>query len=221
MKIDRVVFTQGATSLKNMPQESTPEVAFIGRSNVGKSSLINRLLQRKNLARTSGTPGKTQEINFFLVNEAFHVVDLPGFGYAKVSKTQRAKWQQLIGTYLVGRSQLKVVFQLIDSRHAPTELDREVILLLKESSAAHVILLTKGDKLSGNERSKSIAVVHKALLSLGRECPIVLTSASDGRGRDTILEWLNFYLQPLLIPEPIQDPDQDPGQDPILPDTEP
>lgn len=176
----------------------TPEVAFIGRSNVGKSSLINRLLQRKNLARTSGTPGKTQEINFFLVNELFHVVDLPGFGYAKVSKSQRAKWQQLIGTYLVGRQQLKVVFQLIDSRHAPTELDREVILLMSESSAAHVILLTKGDKLSGNERAKSIAQVHKVMATLGKECPIVLTSASDGRGRDQIIEWLNFYLQPHL-----------------------
>ena len=194
MKIDHVVFAQGSTSLKNMPQEPIPEVAFIGRSNVGKSSLINRLLKRKNLARTSGTPGKTQEINYYLVNDLFHIVDLPGFGYARVSKTQRAKWHKLIGSYLIGREQLKVVFQLIDSRHAPTKLDREVIILLTESPAEHVILLTKGDKLSGNERSKSIARVTNTLLELGKERPVVLTSAADGRGREEILEWMDTHL---------------------------
>ncbi|NQV73004.1 YihA family ribosome biogenesis GTP-binding protein [bacterium] len=194
MKIDHVVFAQGSTSLKNMPQEERPEVAFIGRSNVGKSSLINRLLKRKSLARTSSTPGKTQEINYYLVNDRFHVVDLPGFGYARVSKAQRARWQKLIRSYLIAREQLKVVFQLIDSRHAPTELDREVILLMAESPAEHVILLTKADKLSGNERAKTIARVTKTLLELGKERPIVLTSASDGRGRDEILEWMDTHL---------------------------
>jgi GTP-binding protein len=195
MKIDQVNFAQGSTSLKNMPQDPIPEVAFIGRSNVGKSSLINKLLQRKSLARTSSTPGKTQEINFYLVNDSFHVVDLPGFGYARVSKSQRAKWQRLIGTYLTGREQLKVVFQLIDSRHPPTALDKEVILLMSESAAEHVILLTKGDKLSGNERHKSIAQVQKALLELGKEKPIILTSAKDGRGREEILKWIYTYLK--------------------------
>lgn len=177
-----------------MPQGPLPEVAFIGRSNVGKSSLINRLLQRKSLARTSRTPGKTQEINFYLVNERFHVVDLPGFGYAKVSKTQRAKWQQSIANYLSERVQLKVVFQLMDSRHPPTDLDREVVLLMAQSPADHVVLLTKSDKLSGNERSKATQRVHDALLELGKERPVVLTSANDGRGRDAILDWIDTYL---------------------------
>ncbi len=195
MKIEDVNFVQGATTLAQMPETQISEVAFIGRSNVGKSSLINQLLRRRNLARTSRTPGKTQEVNFFLVNNRFHVVDLPGLGYAKVSKKQRAYWQKLIGSYMKERSQLRVVFQLIDSRHPPTGLDREVIMLMPESDAEHVILLTKGDKLSGNSRSKAIAEVRKVLDGLGQEKPIVLTSAKDGRGRDEILNWIATYVR--------------------------
>ena len=194
MKIEDVTFVQGATTLAQMPPAPISEVAFLGRSNVGKSSLINQLLRRRNLARTSRTPGKTQEVNFFLVNNRFHVVDLPGLGYAKVSKKQRAYWQKLIGSYMKERSQLRVVFQLIDSRHPPTELDREVMMLMPESDAEHVILLTKGDKLSGNSRSKAVEGVRKVLAGLGQEKPIVLTSAKDGRGRDEILNWIATYV---------------------------
>lgn len=194
MRIDDVTFVKGATKMGQMPLVRFPEVAFIGRSNVGKSSLINNLLKRKKLARISGTPGKTQEINFFLVNNKFHVVDLPGFGYARVSKKQRAHWQKLIGSYIMYREQLKVVFQLVDSRHKPTELDREIMMLMPESNAAHVILLTKSDKLSGNERSKSVARVHTALKELGQEKPVFLTSAKDSRGREDILDWIQTHL---------------------------
>lgn len=194
MKIEDVNFVQGATTLAQMPGAPISEVAFIGRSNVGKSSLINQLLRRRNLARTSRTPGKTQEVNFFLVNNRFHVVDLPGLGYARVSKKQRAYWRKLIGSYMKERSQLRVVFQLIDSRHPPTEMDREVMMLMPESDAEHVILLTKGDKLSGNSRSKAVAGVHKVLAGLGQEKPVVLTSAKDGRGRDEILKWIATYV---------------------------
>lgn len=194
MKIEDVNFVQGATTLAQMPAAPISEVAFIGRSNVGKSSLINQLLRRRNLARTSRTPGKTQEVNFFLVNNRFHVVDLPGLGYARVSKKQRAYWRKLIGSYMKERSQLRVVFQLIDSRHPPTEMDREVMMLMPESDAEHVILLTKGDKLSGNSRSKAVAGVHKVLAGLGQEKPVVLTSAKDGRGRDEILKWIATYV---------------------------
>ena len=197
MTIDQVTFLKGSTKLGQMPEEPVAEFAFVGRSNVGKSSLINRLFQRRNLARTSSTPGKTQEINFYLVNDSFHVVDLPGFGYAKVSKVQRAKWQKLIGSYLLHREQLVAVFQLIDSRHEPTALDRELMMLMSESSAEHVILLTKGDKLSGNQRNKSIARVKKALAALGQEKPVILTSANDGRGRGEILDWMNTWLTAL------------------------
>lgn len=194
MDIHSVTFTGGATKLGHMPEDGLPEVAFIGRSNVGKSSLINAFLKRKALARTSSTPGKTQEINFFRVNDAFYVVDLPGFGYAKVSKAHRAAWQKLIGAYLVGREPLRVVFQLVDSRHEPTALDKEVMVLLRESSAEHVVVLTKSDKLSGNERHKSVSRVHKTLLSLGMERPVVLTSAHDGRGRNELLDWLEQLM---------------------------
>ena len=195
MKIDQVEFVQGAMALGKMPETGQPEIAFVGRSNVGKSSLINRLLNRKNLARTSSTPGKTQEINFYLVNNTFHVVDLPGFGYARVSKKQRAKWQTLIGNYITKRELLRVVFQLIDSRHPPTPLDKELMMLMRESDAEHVILLTKGDKLSGNERSKSVAIVRKTLAELGQDKPVILTSAKDGRGKPELLGWIQTHLQ--------------------------
>jgi GTP-binding protein len=194
MTIDQVEFVQGATALGQMPEEPIAEFAFVGRSNVGKSSLINRLFERRNLARTSSTPGKTQEINFFWVNNAFHVVDLPGFGYAKVSKKQRAAWQKLIGQYLMHRPQLVAVFQLVDARHEPTALDKELMMLMQESPAEHVILLTKGDKLSGNERHKSIARCRKTLAKLGQEKPVILTSAQDGRGRGEILDWMQTWL---------------------------
>ncbi len=197
MTIDQVTFVKGSTKLGQMPEEPVAEFAFVGRSNVGKSSLINRLFERRNLARTSSTPGKTQEINFYLVNDSFHVVDLPGFGYAKVSKVQRAKWQKLIGSYLLHRQQLVAVFQLIDSRHEPTALDKELMMLMSESSAEHVILLTKGDKLSGNQRNKAIARVKKALAALGQEKPVILTSANDGRGRGDILDWMDTWLTAL------------------------
>ena len=195
MKIDQVEFVQGAMALGKMPETGQPEIAFVGRSNVGKSSLINRLFNRKNLARTSSTPGKTQEINFYLVNNTFHVVDLPGFGYARVSKKQRAKWQTLIGNYITKRELLRVVFQLIDSRHPPTPLDKELMMLMRESDAEHVILLTKGDKLSGNERSKSVAIVRKTLAELDQDKPVILTSAKDGRGKPELLGWIQTHLQ--------------------------
>ncbi len=195
MKIDQVEFVQGAMALGKMPETGQPEIAFVGRSNVGKSSLINRLFNRKNLARTSSTPGKTQEINFYLVNNTFHVVDLPGIGYARASKKQRAKWQTLIGNYITKRELLRVVFQLIDSRHPPTPLDKELMMLMRESDAEHVILLTKGDKLSGNERSKSVAIVRKTLAELGQDKPVILTSAKDGRGKPELLGWIQTHLQ--------------------------
>ncbi len=177
-----------------MPKDRLPEIAFVGRSNVGKSSLVNMFLQRRSIARISSTPGKTQEINFFRINDRFYVVDLPGFGYARVSKSQRKHWQQLIGRYVLERETLSVVFQLIDSRHEPTELDREVMLLLKESPASHVILLSKSDKLSGNGRTQSRRRMEECLDSLLLEVPVIMTSAKKGSGRNEIVQWVNTLL---------------------------
>jgi GTP-binding protein len=194
MDIRHVEFITGAAGVEGMPVDPRPEVAFVGRSNVGKSSLINMVTGRRNIARTSGTPGKTTEINFFLVDDRFFLVDLPGFGYAKTSRTRREAWQKLIGRYLVGRPALRLVFQLIDSRHDPTKLDRELFQLMRESPAAHVVLLTKSDKLSGNQRQKSVARARRAAAEYGLELPVVLTSAEDGRGRDEILDWMELHL---------------------------
>lgn len=194
MKIREATFVTGAVSMTGMPVDGLSEVAFVGRSNVGKSSLINMLLGRKNLARTSGTPGKTQEINFFLVNHALYFVDLPGFGYARASKRSRAKWRKTIANYVLERPPLKLVFQLIDSRHSPTELDKEVMLLLKESVAARIVLLTKGDKLSGNQRAKAVDRTREILKSFHTEIPVILTSSKTSRGKKETLNWVRTLV---------------------------
>ncbi|GIV61109.1 MAG: putative GTP-binding protein EngB [Rhodothermaceae bacterium] len=191
MKMRDVRFVRGVAAWSGLPDDGLPEVAFIGRSNVGKSSLINLITGRRALARTSGTPGKTRELNFYRVDDRFYLVDLPGFGYAKVARTERVRWQRLIGRYLTERPTLRAIFHLIDSRHPPTALDREVMLLTRESEAPYIVLLTKTDKLSGNGRQKAVAAVQRALQAAGREAPVLLTSAEDGRGRDEVLRWID------------------------------
>ena len=169
-------------------------MAFIGRSNVGKSSLLNRLVGRKSLARTSGTPGKTQQFNYYLAADRFYLVDLPGYGYAKVAQTERARWGRFIGRYLQEREPLRVVFHLVDSRHPPTALDRDIMAWMRASPASYVIALTKTDKLSGNGRTKSVRAVEEALEPLAMEVPVVLTSAEDGRGRKELLGWIDALV---------------------------
>lgn len=203
MTIRSVEFITSALTWKALPPGDRPEVAFVGRSNVGKSSLLNALTNRKNLARTSGTPGKTQALNFFLANAerdgsgGFYLVDVPGYGYAKVSQKQRAKWQRLIGRYVTDRAfegPLRAVVQLIDSRHPPTKMDKELTALLRESPAPHVVALTKGDKLSGNGRPKAVARMKKELASVGLHLPVVMTSAETGRGLDELWDWVEMFL---------------------------
>ena len=193
MVIRSASFVKGATTLAGMPDDGRPEVAFVGRSNVGKSSLLNMILGRKKLARTSGSPGKTREVNFFLINDALYFVDLPGLGYARVSRSSRSEWQRLIGAYVTSRPTLNTVFQLIDARHPPTGLDREAALLMRDSEAHHVVLLTKVDKLSGTVRIRAERQTSEALAALGMEVPIIPTSARTGYGRREVLKWLETF----------------------------
>ena len=188
-------FVISAADIRQLPSTELPEIAFAGRSNVGKSSLINMLLRRKNLARTSGQPGKTQQLNYYLIDEAFHLVDLPGYGYARVSRTQREAWVRLIGKYLETREQLKALVHLIDSRHEPTELDLMVMDFIRGRALPCMIALTKTDKLSGNGRARATRNVQRALEDRAMELPVVLTSAEKGRGRDELWDWLSFYVK--------------------------
>ncbi len=194
MKIKKATFVKGVVDWQGLPADGRPEVAFIGRSNVGKSSLINQVLGQKGLARTSGTPGKTREFNFYLVNGRFYVVDLPGFGYAKTSKAERERWAERIERYLMEREPLRAAFHLIDSRHAPTDLDRDVLAAMTGQRVPYVAVLTKADKLSGNERAKSTARVTEVLQEFGLEAPIVLTSAKTGRGRKELTGWIDALV---------------------------
>ncbi len=195
MKIKTANFERASPSLAELPAPGAPEVAFIGRSNVGKSSLLNRLVNRKALARTSGTPGKTRELNFYRINDAFYFVDLPGFGYARVSKKERAAWQRTIGGYIATRESLRLILHLVDGRHDPTPLDLEIMALIRESTAVYAVLMTKSDKLSGNQRAKNVAAVVKAGKGMGLEVPVILTSAKDGRGKEEALKLIGLHVR--------------------------
>ena len=182
MKILSVEFVKSACKQEQWTTGGLPEIAFLGRSNVGKSSLINSLLQRKGLARTSNTPGRTQSINFFLVNENFYFADLPGYGYAKVSKTMRADWGKMAEEYLSNRRELALSIQLIDSRHNPTELDRQLNEWLHFYRKNHIIVATKADKLSSNKLQKSLSEIKEVL----PESEILTYSSLTGKGREAV-----------------------------------
>jgi len=182
MKIASSEFVKSAFDKSHWVSDQRPEIAFLGRSNVGKSSLINSLLLRRGLARTSNTPGRTQSINFFLINESFYFVDLPGFGFARVSKAMRADWGKMAEEYLEQRRELVLSIQLVDSRHEPTELDRQLNEWLVFHKKKHFVAATKSDKLSGNELRKSLAGLEKTFAT----SRIIPFSARTGVGRENI-----------------------------------
>lgn len=163
MKVTSAKFTASAATWASVPRGQLPEVAFIGRSNVGKSSLINSLLGVKGLARTSSTPGRTQALNFFLINEQFYFVDLPGYGYAKTSKTTRQAWGKLIEKYLAEREQLVLSILIVDARHEPSPLDLQMKSWLQHFGLSYLVVSTKIDKLSTNERRVSQARARESL----------------------------------------------------------
>ncbi len=189
-------FALAAPSWNTLPPSLLPEVAFVGRSNVGKSSLLNALLGRKALAHISKTPGKTRAFNFYLLGDGFYFVDLPGYGYAKVSQTERDRWARLIEQYVTERASLKLVLHLVDGRHDPTALDREVFRAMAVSPVPHLVVLTKADKLSGNERPRRVRAVQEALVETGKGAPVVLTSSQTGRGLETVRDWIMSVVAP-------------------------
>lgn len=182
MKITSAEFVKSAFERSHWVTDGRPEIAFLGRSNVGKSSLINSLLQRKGLARTSNTPGRTQSINFFLINDAFYFADLPGYGYARVSKTMRKDWGKMAEEYLANRKELVLFIQLVDSRHKPTELDLNLNEWLKIHGKNSIVVATKSDKLSSNTLVKSIRGIKDEL----PESNVIAYSAQTAKGRDKV-----------------------------------
>jgi GTP-binding protein len=192
VKIVSADYVDSAVRLDGMPKSGFPEVAMIGRSNVGKSSLINALLGRKNLARTSTAPGKTQMANFFAINGEFYLVDLPGLGYAKVSKRQRNAWERLIADYIGRRQTLRVVIHLFDSRRDPGTLDLAVTDMVRQAGRGYIVALTKIDKLTQRDRAASRTRLAMALLQHGLEPPIVETSARKRSGMKELWEWIDM-----------------------------
>jgi GTP-binding protein len=182
MKIASAEFIKSAYNQSHWTTDKLPEISFLGRSNVGKSSLINSLLLRKGLAKTSNTPGRTQCINFFLINKAFYFVDLPGYGYAKVSKSMRQDWGLMAQEYLAKRPQLMLSIELVDSRHSPTKLDEQLHEWLVFNRKPHIIVATKADKLSNNQLKKNLFDIEMAL----PKSKIVAYSAKTGKGRDQL-----------------------------------
>jgi len=188
----------GITS--KLPMNTKPEVAFAGKSNVGKSSLINALMNRKSLARTSAQPGKTQTINFYNINDMLYFVDLPGYGYAKVSEEIKAKWGKMIENYLRKSKQLKIVFLLVDIRHAPSENDKIMFEWMKKTGYQPIVIATKLDKISKNQMQKQISVLRNGLKA-DAQTRIIPFSALTKQGREEIWELLDGLVAQDNIPE--------------------
>jgi len=174
-----VAFVMGAAAVAQLPADDLPEVAFAGRSNVGKSSLINALVGQKHLARASNEPGRTRELNFFILNSALHMVDLPGYGWAKASKTTVKKFQNLGRDYLRGRASLKRAYLLIDARHGLKEVDNEPMDALDKAAVSYQIVLTKADKIKPAELEKVIAATREAIKKRPAAHPVVLATSSE------------------------------------------
>ena len=202
MVIKSAEFICSNTQISKLPAPVKAEYAFIGRSNVGKSSLINMLTGKKGLAKTSQTPGKTQLINHFLVNESWYIVDLPGYGYARASKSKKADWDKFIHTYLDKRECLQCVMVLIDSRLEPQKIDLEFCNWLGEKGLSFVLIFTKADKQSNVKTDQNIALFKKALVATFDEVPkLFITSAETQLGHDSVLNFIDAVNRNFVIPE--------------------
>lgn len=194
MIVHSAEFLGSASGSAGYPRSGLPEVAFVGRSNVGKSSLINSLLNRRRLAKTSVTPGKTRTINFFLVNGSFLFVDLPGYGYARVSKNLQSSWKHMVERYLEGRPSLKCVVLLVDLRHPGKDLDRRMKAWLDHFALPTVVVATKADKVGGSARRESLSKIRRDL-PVGAAQTLLPYSARTGLGRESLWEALKVSLE--------------------------
>lgn len=193
MQIQNAKFEITAVKPAQYPASNAPEIAFVGRSNVGKSSIINTLLNRKNLARVGATPGKTREINFYNIDSKLYFVDLPGYGYANVSKTKKSTWNEIIETYLYSRPQLRMILMLVDIRHTPSDDDRIMYRWLLEREVPHAVIATKLDKISRNQLNARLKDI-KDTLELKDGVEIIPFSAESRQGREEIWKLLTQLL---------------------------
>lgn len=194
MKIKNVALETVCGITSKLPENDKVELAFIGRSNVGKSSLINTLLNRKSLARTSSQPGKTQTINYYNINDAFYLVDLPGYGYAKISREVKEKWKRMTLNYFNNSKMLRVVFQLIDIRHDPTEKDKEMYDTLLQCGFSPIIIATKADKIKRSQLNKQVKAIEDKL-QLVEGTPVIPFSSSNLTGKDELWEYIDEYVE--------------------------
>jgi GTP-binding protein len=196
MQIKSAVFNMSAQNLSACPEWNRAEFAFIGRSNVGKSSMINMLTNKNDLAKVSGTPGKTQLLNFFVINESWSLVDLPGYGYAKVAKSEKINFNESVGDFIEQRENLRLVFVLIDSRIPPQKIDLDFIAWLAGCAVPFTLVFTKSDKQSVNKTKASTAVFMEAIskIIVGTP-PVIISSSKDRNGRIEILKSIETFLQ--------------------------
>ena len=195
MIVKTAEFIISNTEVSKCPNDGLPEFAFIGRSNVGKSSLINMLTGKKNLAKTSGTPGKTQLINHFLINEKWYLVDLPGYGYAKSARSNRSKWEKFIAEFLSKRQSLQNTFVLLDARLEPQKIDLEFMTWCGERQLPFSMVFTKIDKLSSSALQKNLARYKKEMLKYWEEMPPVFTTSSESAfGKEPLLQYIDKII---------------------------
>ncbi|MEQ8200730.1 MAG: ribosome biogenesis GTP-binding protein YihA/YsxC [Syntrophomonadaceae bacterium] len=193
LQIKQARYIGSYVKTEQLPADDLPEIALVGRSNVGKSSLINRLTNRRNLAKSSSTPGKTRTINYYLINEKFYMVDLPGYGFAKAARAEKDRWGKMIEAYLQKRAQLHGVIQLVDIRHPPSENDLLMKEWLQQTGIPLLVVATKADKISRGARVQNLAMVRK---SMDLEQEPLYFSAQTGAGREELLEEIAAALNP-------------------------
>lgn len=193
MNIHKAEIVTSAVSPDQYPKSQLAEIALAGRSNVGKSSFINRMLGRKHLVRTSSKPGKTRTLNFYNINDQFHFVDVPGYGYAKVSKQERNKWGQMMEAYFESRQQLSCVVLIVDSRHRPTKEDIQMFDYVSYLQIPLIVVATKYDKLKKNQQSKQLNLIKESL-QVDQSVPVIPFSAETGLNKDKLWKTLETYI---------------------------